>query len=616
MAITIGLDFGTHQTKICIENSDSPLHKTYEFYEWEEGVYALPSIIQINKDHTLRYGSIELDTCLVARKIKPILQPEELLLPPKPKKPSMPQKPKFAPIPVLLYKDEHGEDTIIPYCNLIGINGEKNRINNLIRNKNQFPEYREWQRQCDLIKNRYNAAHEVWEKWSRFSKENTLDEPTMPILPPEPLIDNKITPNNINTLVTTEYQKEIYRKWKRTVYKQRNDYNIELMRYNDLHSKYYEDLNNWQDICNQLIRKHQITNSKYEESLNEYPLIYRYFKQATFSSYIWDYEIKAQDLTVLYLAYIIFRLEERFGMDFSIQMGIPASKVTFNRLKQLASGYLIQAIRLVEDIFQNDFEKFLATPYEELLSLIPKYEYSEDLKMQYGLIILPEAYAALRSLTANSRIPRGMSIMLDMGGGTTDISFFVIEDNGEPHIYHFESIAKGLNFFLEYEDRHNFRTIDFSKKKELEDVSSDIFNSAFKEFKGNIDTVIKNLTDFLHQDTISRGIMKSAFKDAVQNRPAIYTGGGCYDNRIRKSILDFSDVKYIDKKILGIPNVIEENRVTIPYSIMATAFGLSIQRLDDEIEVSKKEDLFAKYTNLNEQYSHWDAHREHGMYED
>ena len=133
--------------------------------------------------------------------------------------------------------------------------------------------------------------------------------------------------------------------------------------------------------------------------------------------------------------------------------------------KPFASGYLIQAIRLVEDVFQNNYEKFLATPFEELLSLIPKYEYSADLKMQYGLIILPEAYAALRSLTANSRIPRGMSIMLDMGGGTTDISFFVIEDNGEPHIYHFESIAKGLNFFLEYEDRHSFKSIDFSKRK-------------------------------------------------------------------------------------------------------------------------------------------------------
>ena len=297
-------------------------------------------------------------------------------------------------------------------------------------------------------------------------------------------------------------------------------------------------------------------------------------------------------------------------------MGIPASKATFSRLKPLASGYLIQAIRLVEDVFQNNYENFLATPFEELLSLIPKYEYSADLKMQYGLIILPEAYAALRSLTANSRIPKGMSIMLDMGGGTTDISFFVIKDNGEPHIYHFESIAKGLNFFLEYEDRHSFKAIDFSKKKELENIPKGVFNEAFREFKGNIDTVIKSLTDFLHHDTISRGFMKSAFRDAVKNRPAIYTGGGCYDNRMRMPIFDFSDVKYIDKGILGIPNVVDESKVTIPYSLMATAFGLSIQRLDDEIDVSKKEDLFAKYTNVNEQYSRWDAHREHGMYED
>ena len=417
-------------------------------------------------------------------------------------------------------------------------------------------------------------------------------------------------------MIASKEQKDEYQDWLNQCASLKKQYKKTVNRYNWLVSQHKKDIKNWEAECERIKRNYAFRKNQYEESLIEYPMIFRYFKQATFSAYVWDYEIRAQELTVLYLAYIIFRLEERFGSDFSIQMGIPASKATFSRLKPFASGYLIQAIRLVEDVFQNDFEKFLATPYEDLLSWIPKYEYSEDLKMQYGLIILPEAYAALRSLTTNARIPRGMSIMLDMGGGTTDISFFVIEDNGEPHIYHFESIAKGLNFFLEYEERNSFRAIDFSKKKELEDVPRDVFDKAFTEFKGNIDTIIKNLTDFLHKDTISRGFMKSAFRDAVQNRPAIYTGGGCYDNRMRKPILDFSDVKYIDKKILGIPNVVEESRVTIPYSLMATAFGLSIQRLDDEIEVSKKEDLFAQYTNVSEQHSRWEAHREHGMYED
>lgn len=613
MAITVGLDFGTHQTKICIENSDTPLHKTYEFYEWEEGVYALPSIIQINKDHTLRYGSIDLDSCLIARKKKIVADPGELTLPTQPVEPDIPivDEPKMPPQPVYTFVTDGGISMTIPYKDLYGIGRP------LPQKKGKSDPMKIWHKKCQKLKLDYEKRKRKWVHMG--GKRLGLPMPVEPIYPPKPEETDlvSVVPESINSqLIASKEQKEEYQSWLNQCALLKKQYNKAIER-RDWHiSQYKKEIRTWESECERIKRNYSYRKKQYEESLAEYPMVYRYFKQATFSAYLWDYEIKPQDLTVLYLAYIIFRLEERFGMDFSIQMGIPASKATFNRLKPLASGYLIQVIRLVEDISQNDFEKFLATPYEELLSMIPKYEYSEDLKMQYGLIILPEAYAALRSLTANSRIPRGMSIMLDMGGGTTDISFFVIEDNGEPHIYHFESIAKGLNFFLEYEDRHSFRTIDFSKKKELEDVPKDVFNNAFKEFKGNIDTVIKNLTDFLHQDTISRGFMKSAFRDAVQNRPAIYTGGGCYDNRMRKPIFDFSDVKYIDKNILGIPNVVEENRITIPYSLMATAFGLSIQRLDDEIEVSKKEDLFAKYTNVNEQYSRWDAHREHGMYED
>lgn len=613
MAITVGLDFGTHQTKICIENSDTPLHKTYEFYEWEEGVYALPSIIQINKDHTLRYGSIDLDSCLIARKKKIVADPGELTLPTQPVEPDIPivDEPKMPPQPVYTFVTDGGISMTIPYKDLYGIGRP------LPQKKGKSDPMKIWHKKCQKLKLDYEKRKRKWVHMG--GKRLGLPMPVEPVYPPKPEETDlvSVVPESINSqLIASKEQKEEYQSWLNQCALLKKQYNKAIER-RDWHiSQYKKEIRTWESECERIKRNYAYRKKQYEESLVEYPMVYRYFKQATFSAYLWDYEIKPQDLTVLYLAYIIFRLEERFGMDFSIQMGIPASKATFNRLKPLASGYLIQVIRLVEDIFQNDFEKFLATPYEELLSMIPKYEYSEDLKMQYGLIILPEAYAALRSLTANSRIPRGMSIMLDMGGGTTDISFFVIEANGEPHIYHFESIAKGLNFFLEYEDRHSFRTIDFSKKKELEDVPKDVFNNAFKEFKGNIDTVIKNLTDFLHQDTISRGFMKSAFRDAVQNRPAIYTGGGCYDNRMRKPIFDFSDVKYIDKNILGIPNVVEENRITIPYSLMATAFGLSIQRLDDEIEVSKKEDLFAKYTNVNEQYSRWDAHREHGMYED
>lgn len=613
MAITIGLDFGTHQTKICIENSDSPLHKTYEFYEWDKGVYAFPSIIQINTDHTVRYGSIDLDTCLVARKKKIVTNPGELNLPPQPEDPNIPvvEEPKLPSQPVYTFVTDGGLSMSVPYKDLYGIGRP------LPQKKGKANPMKVWHKKCQKLKMEYEKRKRKWVHMG--GKRLGLPMPVEPVYPPKPteLDSASEVPESINPLlIASAEQKEEYQNWLNQCASIKKQYNKSVERRDWIITQHKKDVKIWENECERISRNHAVKEKLYNESLVEYPMVYRYFKQATFSAYVWDYEIKAQDLTVLYLANIIFRLEERFGTDFSIQMGIPASKATFSRLKPFASGYLIQAIRLVEDVFQNNYEKFLATPVEELLSLIPEYEYSVDLKMQYGLIILPEAYAALRSLTANSRIPRGMGIMLDMGGGTTDISFFVIEGNGEPHIYHFESIAKGLNFFLEYEDRHSFKSIDFSKKKELKDIPKGVFNKAFREFKGNIDAVIKSLTDFLHKDTISRGFMKSAFRDAVQNRPAIYTGGGCYDNRMRMPIYDFSDVKYIDKGILGIPNVVEESKVTIPYSLMATAFGLSIQRLDDEVEVSKKEDLFAKYTNVNEQYSRWDAHREHGMYED
>lgn len=610
MAITIGLDFGTHQTKICIENSDSPSHKTYEFYEWQDGMYAFPSIIQINKDHTLRYGSIDMDSVLVARKLKFLSEPESLRLPPEPKAPNIPKisAPVLLPIPKHTYITPEGNIIEIPYNELYGI-GKK------LPTPQAINPIKSWKKRCKKIEIDYQNK---LRKYMLYGISCGLPRPIKPVLPPKPE-EKSITTKTEgidSNLIATQEQKEEYKRWRvhneqiTKKYKELNDLNQN--RINDYKLIYKE----WMIECQRLTKNHAHRVQSFQESLVEYPMIFRYFKQATFSSYKWNFEINPRYLSVLYLSYIIFKLEERFGRNFSIQMGIPASKTTFNKLKRFAAGCLIQAIRLVEVVFQNNFERFLATPYEELLNLMPKYEYSDELKEQYGLIILPEAYAALRSLTTNTRIPRGMSIMLDMGGGTTDISFFVINNNKEPHVYHFESISKGLNFFLEYDDRHVLKATDFTQKKELEYIPNQTFKEAFREFKNNIDNEIKKLTTFLYNDTISRGFMKSAFTDAIRNRPAIYTGGGCYDSRMRKAIYDFSDVKYIDKNMLCISNIIDEKRVNIPYSLMATAYGLSIQRLDDIIEVSSKEDLFAQYSNMIEKSDRYDAYREHGMYED
>lgn len=62
--IKIGLDFGTHQTKICVQRTPDEGHgePNYEFFQFPDlqgkEQYFLPSVIQINKDDTLSYGYV------------------------------------------------------------------------------------------------------------------------------------------------------------------------------------------------------------------------------------------------------------------------------------------------------------------------------------------------------------------------------------------------------------------------------------------------------------------------------------------------------------------------------------------------------------------------------
>ena len=63
--IRVGLDFGTHQTKICIQRKPDEGHgiPEYEFFQFidqrGEGQYFIPSVVQINKDDTLSYGYVD-----------------------------------------------------------------------------------------------------------------------------------------------------------------------------------------------------------------------------------------------------------------------------------------------------------------------------------------------------------------------------------------------------------------------------------------------------------------------------------------------------------------------------------------------------------------------------
>lgn len=99
----VGLDFGTHQSKICIENSSNRMQLTYEFLEFpgaprgkEKTLF--PSVVQINRDGTVSYGFVNPADAMVIAKEGSAPPPEKEVVP-EPDYQPLPSEPRYDPLP-------------------------------------------------------------------------------------------------------------------------------------------------------------------------------------------------------------------------------------------------------------------------------------------------------------------------------------------------------------------------------------------------------------------------------------------------------------------------------------------------------------------------------------
>lgn len=251
--IRIGLDFGTHQTKICVQIAPDEGHgePRYEFFKFPDlqgqMQYFLPSVIQINKDDTLSYGYVDHE--------------------------NMKEEPK-SPIK---------EEAVLE------------------------PEF---------------DVSEMTEKL--FSIYATED----------------------NSFEDKDVLDEMLR--------------IRLQR---IRGRNKLSLREAEKIYEAQLKAQ-------EEGKN----IFRYFKQATFIGGEWNRitPVSNRILCIWYLAYIIFMLEEKYGTNFSINMGIPADESQYNVKKRLAIEILASSYYLVEDVYHNVFKDFLNEKVEDLLKKTDK----------------------------------------------------------------------------------------------------------------------------------------------------------------------------------------------------------------------------------------------------
>lgn len=330
----------------------------------------------------------------------------------------------------------------------------------------------------------------------------------------------------------------------------------------------------------------------------------RYFKQAVFMDknsidmMLWE----AACYSIWYLAYILFDLEEKYGQAFTIQMGAPSDTARLDSRKAIAVSILVSAYKLVEDVFHNDKNAFLDTTVSKLIELTEIVRYTDLLKKQYGILVFPESYACLMPIVGRGKIAHGMNIIVDIGGGTTDISFFTIEEKVakskiyHPQVYDFFSISKGLNYLI----KQDVTTGD-SLTKELHIIDgSEIDKDRASLYYEEIDNICNNIKESLKREWVAQTVhSKEKLLNRLKNRPVIYTGGGSTIDMLRRAYGDFQEIHKIDygswksKEFDG--KELFSQKAMCP--ILSTAYGLSISVANDDIVRKPFRDIFKDRRN-------------------
>lgn len=333
--------------------------------------------------------------------------------------------------------------------------------------------------------------------------------------------------------------------------------------------------------------------------------IIRYFKQSTFHpSETGMTQVNALYFSTWYLAYILFDLEEMYGQEFTIQMGAPTDSSHINAVKTIATRIIASAYRLVEDVFANDKQKFLATPMKELVDLTELVAYSKEIKEEYGLLVFPEAYACLKPLISQGKLATGMSLMIDIGGGTTDISFFTIEDK-KPQVYDFYSINKGLNFLTGANENNQTGTV-----VNVQDAS-EINQGRRNVYINEVNQVCDSLrTKLQHEFKRQTGLQIHRLLDALKNRPLVYCGGGSTFKSLRVCYGGYQERKQISHKEWNVKSIKDMDEI-IDYElcpILSTAYGLAISTKSDNIVMKPFKDIFENIRGLEEEHHHKSTH--------
>lgn len=549
--LNIGLDFGTHQSKVCIEDTADPRNRIYTFFKFRRPdgnkTFFLPSVVQVNKDHTLSYGFVDESQALVLGQKHSFNEPV-LAKPPAPVLDVIKKKP-VAIIPL-------NEDEFLA------------RLSDSQRYRN-----------------------EVFVKRGRSGRKK-----------------KKVVTIDVGREKYQEYLASVEFRNRNSLFKwhQENDAKERQNAFKKL--KYEAE-------CKEAEQEYLKKHAFWEKSLIEVKAVYRYFKIALFSKdAAWDGDISPKLLSTWYLTYVLFCIFADYPDELSFQMGIPESigDSYANTQKKNAEDVFYTAYRLYK-LFVTK-ERFLAASVEDLKSITVFDDFEIDYSQGSQVLVLPEAFAGLLTITQQGKIDIGMTLLVDIGGGSTDISLFNVISNRQgvvPNISRIISIHHGLNYIYSlYKETHYEMGMEEIRKLFVKNPSA--FKEEIELFRKELTSIVKDqIYHPLVKAALKKGISEERLLPIVVDRPVIYTGGGGVFDVFHKKVFRFSEPISVSKDLLSLKNITEKRITDDELSILSVAYGLSIPQVREPV-MTPLTQLF-RHINIHESRAPRASGYEHGM---
>lgn len=314
--------------------------------------------------------------------------------------------------------------------------------------------------------------------------------------------------------------------------------------------------------------------------------VFRYFKQGAFNPIDsgWNESINPSLVSIWYLTYLILCLKAKLGKYFDINIGIPTDSTSYIMKKNIAVQLIYTAYYLAEKVFKENMEDFLNATYFDLLRVTPFNQFTEakskEICNEYGIKVFPEAWACLRPLLRSKRLTN-LNLMIDIGGGTTDISLFsVVNDDNKTvlKLFYYTSVNLGLNYLYKNPAlmEKNFEMLENSLDLQNVNTYNSLIDKKLNTFMRKFESEFR----FAAQGMFDMDDIDKAIKD----KQTIYVGGGSTIKILRQKKRHFQDVRLIDDRDWEKNIISDYQDVRLICPILATSYGLAISELDGSID--------------------------------